>query len=398
MSKPEAYRRRKILFHNSYPGIHGSQKMAQLLLSGLPEKEWEVWAGAPFNTAFLQESVADEYRLDGKLPEGLRVFRGKLLRRNPLSVLLLILPYWWRTWRALKRRKFDLLYASNERCLFLIGIPARLAGIPVLWHIQSGFRMGKPWVHQLAGRIATRAVAVSEAVRSDARLVLPKRISSKIVLIYNGLEDVASKSQSISQEKTRLFYAGAITPEKGLHVLLDALHLLPPTLLATISLQVAGESKEQWYDDIVREKARDLHVQFLGYRDDVPDLLAQSDIAIVPSIESAVFDQNAGSPKVIHWKEGFNLVALEGMRAGVAVLAAATYGLKEVVEDGQSGLHFETGNAEDLAQKLALLLAQPQLRQALAKGGRERFAQHFSAAAMRSRFYALFETMVETHG
>lgn len=390
--------RRKILFHNSYPGIHGSQTMALLLISGLPPEQWEVWAAAPFETAFLQEAATPGRRVDCRLPGAFRVFRGKLLHSNPFALLFRVLPYWWRLWRTLRKEKFDLLYASNERCLFQIGLPARLAGVPVLWHIQSGFRMGKPWMHWLAGLIATRAVAVSDAVRKDAQRVLPSKLSKNIRLIYNGLEDSGPRFSGRQTSAIRLMYAGAITPEKGLHVLLDALHLLPAALRRELELHIAGESREAWYEAIVRKKAAGLPVQFLGYRRDVPDLLAQADLVVVPSVEHAAFAETQDGQKTVHWKEGFNLVALEGMRAGVAVLAAATYGLREVVEHGQSGWSFEAGSAEDLARQLTVLLQQPDLRLALGLRGRERFVQHFSAGAMQAQFYDLFESMIREHG
>ncbi len=391
----------RILFHNSYPGLHGSQKIALQLLEGLPQGEYEAWAGAPFETDFLSANALPESRrIDFHLPEAFRSFRGELMRRSPWllfwQVLTLLLPFWWRAWQQLRRHEIDLVYASNERCLFFIGVPACLAGLPVLWHIQSGFRKGKPWMHRLASRLATRAVAVSKAVRDDARAFVRGAIWRRMEVIYNGLPDVVPSSLS---QKTRnaspikLIFVGALTPEKGLHVLLRALAELPEELRQNLTLNVVGAFQDEWYQVPTEEMAAALPVKFLGYRTDVPELLAASDALVVPSIEREVFRLPDDSLRTVLWKEGFNLAALEGMRAGIPVLAASSYGLREVVTEGKTGLLFEPGDSADLRKKILQLVGDETYRIQLGQQGRQRFLQYFSMEQMCGQFHRVFQNM-----
>lgn len=378
----------RILFHNSYPGMQGSQKIALQLLEGLPAGEFEAWAGAPFDTEFLQKARQQASTLDFQLPSALRTYQGGMLRKNPLGLLWLffryLAPFWRRASRLLRQNRIALIYAGNERCLFFLGIPARWAGIPVVWHIQSGFRRGRPWLHRLLARLATHVVAVSEAVRADAKQVLGERWASRIEVVHNGIGDLDVPVCNKPQNVITLMFAGSLIPEKGLHVLVEALRNAQG--LPAWQLWVAGRFREAWYENRIRSMADGLPVQFLGFRDDLPALLSSSDILIVPSIEKAFF------PKIgeFRWKEGFNLVALEGMRAGIPVIASATYGLKEVAADQETGLFFIPGNPTDLGEKLARLMADPALRTEMGAAGRKRFLQHFTLAKMQERFNTLF--------
>ena len=72
----------------------------------------------------------------------------------------------------------------------------------------------------------------------------------------------------------------------------------------------------------------------------MPDLYSQCDIVVIPSL----------------WPEPFGMVTLEAMAAGLPVVASRIGGLADIFEDGIEGYHFAPGNADDLAEKLKLLL------------------------------------------
>jgi D-inositol-3-phosphate glycosyltransferase len=89
--------------------------------------------------------------------------------------------------------------------------------------------------------------------------------------------------------------------------------------------------------------------------------------------------------------EAFGLVALEAMACGIPVVAAAVGGLKEIVQEGESGLLFPPGNASALAQALVTLLTNETLRQRLAQGALRR-AEMFS---LERRSRALMQLFLE---
>jgi glycosyltransferase involved in cell wall biosynthesis len=101
-------------------------------------------------------------------------------------------------------------------------------------------------------------------------------------------------------------------------------------------------------------------VEFLGYRDDVPALLADTDIAVLTSI-----------------KEGIPRAALEAMAMAVPVVATRVVGTREAVRDGETGITVELGDEAALAEALARLLHDPALRLTLGERGREVAAREF---------------------
>ncbi len=93
--------------------------------------------------------------------------------------------------------------------------------------------------------------------------------------------------------------------------------------------------------------------------------------------------------------EPFGIVLLEGMARGVPVVAVDAGGPAEYVEDGRTGVLARSGEPHALADALEPLLASPALRQALGAAGRERFAEEFTDAAMRERFFEQLQALVE---
>jgi len=103
----------------------------------------------------------------------------------------------------------------------------------------------------------------------------------------------------------------------------------------------------------------------------MPEFWNSVDVAVVPSLY-----------------EPFGLVALEAMACGVPVVATAVGGLKEIVQDEESGLLVQPGDPESLAQGLTTLLTDEPLRRHLATGARRR-AEGFSIERRSSEFLRL---------
>ena len=75
--------------------------------------------------------------------------------------------------------------------------------------------------------------------------------------------------------------------------------------------------------------------------------------------------------------EGFPLVLVEAFAHGLPVVCSRLGGMAEVVEDGVTGLHFEPGDAADLADKVAQLSADPERCRAMGRAARDRFTSEY---------------------
>jgi len=121
-----------------------------------------------------------------------------------------------------------------------------------------------------------------------------------------------------------------------------------------------GVLREQ-YQRRVHELGIDDMVEFLGYRDDIVELLSQTDIAVLASI-----------------KEGMPRAVLEAMAMGLPVVATRAPGTREAVRHRETGLLVELGDVDGLAAALSLLIGDPSLRARMGQRARQVAVEEFN--------------------
>jgi glycosyltransferase involved in cell wall biosynthesis len=125
-------------------------------------------------------------------------------------------------------------------------------------------------------------------------------------------------------------------------------------------------------------KLRD-RVHFLGFREDVPEILEDLDVFVLSSTS-----------------EGFPLVLLEAMAAGKPVVATRCGGPQEVLSDTRTGYLVPVADAQELAARISELLAQPEHAAALGANARTRVQAEFSVEQMIATYERLYERVLET--
>jgi glycosyltransferase involved in cell wall biosynthesis len=180
-----------------------------------------------------------------------------------------------------------------------------------------------------------------------------------------------------------LGFAGRLCAEKGWRVLLDALADLP----AEVTLQMAGGGPDE-AEIRASVAARGLagRVRLLGVvaRSDLPAFYSGLDAFALPSLT------------LPRWKEQFGAVLAEAMSAGVPVVGSTSGGIPEAI--GDAGLVVPEGDARALRDAIELLRTQPGQREVLARAGRRRFDERFSASAFARRVAALLAPRPPTAG
>jgi glycosyltransferase involved in cell wall biosynthesis len=186
-----------------------------------------------------------------------------------------------------------------------------------------------PLVHEV--------VAVSEAVARWWR----RQGVAQVSVIPNGVD--LTRFSAPHRGGAGVVAIGRLVPQKGLDVLIEASESIP----GPVGIAGTGPLGEQL--------ARDAppNVLMLGRVEDIPGLLREADLVVVPS----------------RW-EGFGLVAVEAMAAGVPVVASAVDGLAEVV--GDAGVLVPPGCSASLADAVRRVLADSDMRDALVARGRTR--------------------------
>jgi glycosyltransferase involved in cell wall biosynthesis len=114
-------------------------------------------------------------------------------------------------------------------------------------------------------------------------------------------------------------------------------------------------------------------IEFLGYRDDMPDVLAAADIAVLTS-----------------FKEGMPRAVLEAMAMGLPVVGTRVSGTKEAIRDGENGFLVGSGDTDALANALETLIDDPVLRSTMGASGRRVALTEFDEAPIAEALAKLY--------
>ena len=293
-----------------------------------------------------------------------------------------------RVYRYLREERIDVLHTHMFGSNVWGTLIGRLARVPVIvaqehtWSYQ-GQPLRKLLDGQLVGRFASRFVAVSEADRE--RMISIERVRPhKTAVIPAALvqdERVSGRDVradlGIPSDAPVVGTAVSMRAQKALDVLVDAFAELLGSLPDAHLLLVGDGVCRDEIEAHVRKRGVAERVHFTGNRPDVPDHIAAFDVSVL----SSDF-------------EGTPLFVFESMAQGRPVVATAVGGLREVIDDGRSGVLVPPRDPPALARALEGLLRDPARREAIAAAARERL-DDYTIERAAERFAALYEELLQ---
>jgi glycosyltransferase involved in cell wall biosynthesis len=281
--------------------------------------------------------------------------------------------------RYVRKQRIDVIHTSDRpRDALACVVIARLTRVPCVVHVHTACG---PWMGRLVRWTLRRAdalIAVSDFVARS--LVAGGHRPDRVHVVLNAIDldswkpgierDAARDELALESGDLTVLTVCRLAPEKGPAELIEAVARVggecPGTRLLIAGLDL---SVEQWFAaelaELVRRHGLDGVVRFLGWRDDVPRLMAAADVYAMPS---------TGEP--------FGLVFAEAMAMKLPVLGLDDGGTPEVVEHGRSGLLSIHGDVDTLAANLARLLRNPGLRGEFGEYGRRRVEATFTTERM----------------
>ena len=310
-----------------------------------------------------------------------RFVDAPILRKNLLSPAGLIKLMWFtlRTapgmWRELRSDRHTTALWINtitSPSWFVLG---RLAGLRTITHVHEAESDGPKWARLgltmptvLAHQIVTNSSAAAAALTD----LLP-RLGKKITVVHNGMpgppDPRTPRKPRQANDPATVALIARLSPRKGIDVALEAIAELRARGI-DVRLVVCGTVFEgyEWYETELRARASraDLagYVEFRGYVNPTWPVLADADIAIVPS-------------RV----EPFGNTAVEALLAERPLVVSRTQGLREIVTQDRTGLLVDPDNPTELAEAIARLLADPAWAAQVARPGRNEAVQRFSPEA-----------------
>lgn len=310
-----------------------------------------------------------------------------------------IIRHVFKVMRFAKKARVELIHTNSLKADVIGGLAARLAGIPVVWHVRDRIEpdyLPSPVVR--AFRFLCRTIPNFVIANSTATLgtlhLMGKRgglaIASGIDLasfgdvVHNSCE-VEKRPKLFASEGgvTRIGLIGRISPWKGQHIFIQAAALLhkryPAAKFEIIGAPLFAE----------RDYERDLHalceqlglcdaIDFVGFVDNVSGRLAELDIVVHAS--------TVGEP--------FGQVIIEGMAEQKPVVATNGGGVPEIVVHGETGLLVPMGDAVAMADAIDFLLKNPEKASQMGIRGRERALSHFTIQMTARKVEGVYEELL----
>jgi len=361
-----------------------------------------LFAEGPFQRRLHREKI--EHHLVGDLlPLRQERFTARRRGREILSL--------WQPIKEVLRLAQDceLLYANTPKAMIVGAIVHQLTGLPLVYHLHdilSAQHFGQ-WECRLLVRLASRCAiqVIANSQTTSEAFVAAGGNKEKVTVIYNGFlpEQFAideKSTQALEEElglivkcgergmacERKRFTIGSfsrLAPWKGQSLLLEAIAALadPSIQLLLVGEALFGESK---YSQQLRRQTETLglqsQVQFLSFRDDVPQLLSVCDLVV-------------HSPKA---PEPFGRVMVEGMLAGRAVIAPLEGSAPELLRHNDTGWLIPPRDSDALTQAIRHLKANPNLRQRLGRAAAIDASQRFHLEQTNHQIYNLCHRLLQS--
>lgn len=289
------------------------------------------------------------------------------------------LPAMLRLRSLIARGGYDLVHTHLVRAARYGRVATRLSPTPLLCSVHDLLT----WRHYPRRR---PLVAVSRAVREHLlshgfdpgriHVIPPGARDCSLGAHAGALREVTRASLALDEDTVAIGLVGRVAEVKAHDIAIDAAGLLEARLGRPFRMFFIG-ALTGW-GRTQQAACRRASVEWLGARNDIPQLLAAMDICIQPSRS-----------------EGMPLALMEAASAARPVVASRVGGIPEIVEDGVHGLLVPAGSPEALADAITRLVADPALAGRLGARLAERFASEFSLPVMIARIEALYRQLTE---
>jgi len=357
-----------VLFVDQFGDLGGAQRSLLELMPAVLDNGWRAVVAAPEGELVERVAAAGavvETIDPGSYASGRKSIRDAIRYATIMPVLGRKLA------ELVRRQRIDLLYINSPRPLSA----AVMAGnVPMLFHAHSFL---PPGVSRRIARAAVRSrhmrvIAVSGYVASYLTGAIPP---ARLTVIPNGVAD-AWRPRTASATP-RIGIIGRIAPEKGQLDFVEAARLLPRDWSFTICGAPILATPE--YAARVRARAGDLPITFLGWREEIAEVLAELDLLVVPSSN-----------------EGLGRVILEAFSAEVPVVAYPSGGIPELIQDGRTGYLVEPGLIGALAARIRGVVQDESGRESVARAARQLWEAEYTIERYRDRITQIMASAART--
>ncbi|MEN2282925.1 glycosyltransferase family 4 protein [Algoriphagus sp. SE2] len=277
--------------------------------------------------------------------------------------------------------KFELVY-SNTLAVIVGSYWAKKNKIPHIWHIHEILFGPKPLVKLLRSMLDKNTpypIVVSEAVRRHWEPMLK---IAKPEVIHNGIpyEDHlkpfpdAKENLGLPVDKLIITMIGRINPGKGQRYFLEIakriLEIYPTCHFLLVGDPFPGyEYIQEELKSFVQENRMEESVSDFGFRKDIPEVLAASDIFVLPSV----------------LPDSFPTVILEAMASSKPVIATRSGGAEEMVDNGKTGFLIPIDDVEKGVKAISDLINDPSKIKSFGEAGRQKVLNSYNLNTFKEK-------------
>lgn len=324
-------------------------------------------------------------QVDLLLINGVETSFKKIIQRKGIQVYSLSMTNdVYNPRNILRMRKYlnnyDIIHTHNTACQLFVPLARLFAKTPAILvtteHSSSNRRRNRKWMKPVDSWMYNQykaIICIADKPRHNLESYIGKKPS--LLTINNGVNIhrfVRPIKDIHGQKEFIITMVAGIRAEKDHKTLLKSLTHLPDNY----RLQVVGGG-ERANRELVRSICHDLdldsRVDFMGVRQDIPEILEKSDILVLSS----------------HW-EGLSLSSIEGMASGRPFIASDVDGLREIV--GGAGALFPHGDDQELATQIQHLCEHPDEYETVAQKCQERACQ-YDISIMAQKYLQLYHSL-----
>ena len=325
--------------------------------------------------------------------EGVRLKKSRFLKRD--IHLLNDLCAFFELYRFIKKNKIAIVHTHSSKAGILGRLAARFAGVKIIVHSVHGwsFNDRQPYfmrkasvaLERYTARFTDALIVVSQ---HDLDRGLLQRIGTakQYVLIRYGIDvqefldrsPCAREEFGIEAADCLVTNISCFKPQKACLDYIRLVELVAKRIAGVKFILVGDGVMRPEIQEAIQAKQLGKIVKLTGWRRDIPEILAASDIFVLTSL----------------W-EGLPIVVLEAMASGLPVVATDTGGIREVVIDGKTGFLVTPGDISALVARIIFLIENRQARLDMGRAARESLSSTYAQEKMQDAVSGLYKGLLK---
>ncbi|KKR05335.1 MAG: glycosyl transferase group 1 protein [Candidatus Peregrinibacteria bacterium GW2011_GWC2_39_14] len=359
---------KNILFYTDTPICGGAERQMTILAKFLDKQKYNLFLACA--KAKSVDDLAEKFEKTGS-----KIFRLNVIHKHDPR-------HYFQLKKIIRENKIEILHAHvwNPASCRYAYLASKSCKIPLvitehdpgeISPLKTAF---KKWLLKNASKI----IAISEENKKLLKALYP-HVASKISVVHNGI-DIAEFEKKITHAQSNpnqnnpktILTVAALHPRKGLKYLIEAFSKINDK---NLQLQIVGEGpQKQELQELTRKLNLSEQVKFLGWRNDIPELMASANMFVLPSLH-----------------EAFGLVLLEAILAKLPIIATNSGGIPEIIENNKNGLLVPPKDAETLANTIKILLENDELNKKFVQAGLEKVYEKFNAETMAKKTEIIYD-------